>query len=127
MSVLPYLCERPTSDCFKLCRSDSAVGLARRHSSSLGVGHSSKQHWLARAPIGMAIPASMTGGQLSRRASSYNGQDIRIAAPNIDLDEFPGNLKHDCLLYYFPECEALADKIAGLIPDKVTLGKIKWR
>ena len=75
----------------------------------------------------MAIPASMTGGQLSRRTSSHNGQDIRIAAPNIDLDEFPGNLKHDCLLYYFPECEALADKIAGLVPDKVTLGKIKWR
>ncbi len=74
----------------------------------------------------MAIPGEMTGEQLSRRPSSYNGQDIRMAAPNIDLDTYPEYLKHDCLLYYFPECEALADKIAG-ISKNVTLGKIRWK
>ncbi|KAK9866789.1 hypothetical protein WJX84_009567 [Apatococcus fuscideae] len=73
----------------------------------------------------MAIPAEMTGNQLRRRNSSTNGQDIRMAAPNIDLDTFPEYLKHDCLLFFFPECEALAEKIAGLSPN-VTLGRIKW-
>ena len=74
----------------------------------------------------MALPADTTGAELARRHSSYNGQDIRMAAPNIDLDTFPEYLKHDCILFYFPECEALADKIVGL-SSNVTLGKIRWR
>ncbi|KAK9804202.1 hypothetical protein WJX72_001045 [[Myrmecia] bisecta] len=56
---------------------------------------------------------------------SYSKDDIRISAPNIDLQSVPDYLKRDCLLFYYPHCEPLARKIAQ-VSEKVELSEVKW-
>ena len=54
------------------------------------------------------------------------GQDIRLAAPNLELQALPEYLKKECLLFYYPDTESLAQQIASL-SDSVELGSIRWR
>ena len=124
MFVLPDLAKPTTTVSFEPRQRLLAVGPTFNTAGLLRTEQSCRLPF-AEPVRRMAIPAEMTGNQLRRRNSSTNGQDIRMAAPNIDLDTFPEYLKHDCLLFFFPECEALAEKIAGLSPN-VTLGRIKW-
>ena len=56
---------------------------------------------------------------------SYSRDDIRIAAPNVDLQDIPDYMKKDCLLFYYPEAEYLARKIAA-VSDSIQLGEVKW-
>ena len=56
---------------------------------------------------------------------SVSRDDIRIAAPNVDLGSLPEYLKKDCLLFYHPEQQALAKKIAT-VSDNISLSEIKW-
>ena len=60
-----------------------------------------------------------------RVAVSTSRDDIRIAAPNVDLGNLPEYLKKDCLLFYHPEQQALAKKIAT-VSDNISLSEIKW-
>jgi len=55
------------------------------------------------------------------------GGDYRVSAPNIDETHIPEFLKKDCLLFYCPEQEHLARKIALESDGNVELGKISWR
>ncbi len=51
---------------------------------------------------------------------------ITSAPPSLlQLQELPDYLKKDCLLFYFPEMESLAQKIAGA-SSKIELGRIRW-
>lgn len=56
---------------------------------------------------------------------SVSRDDIRIAAPNVDLGSLPEYLKKDCLLFYHPEQQALARKIAE-VSENIELSEIKW-
>jgi hypothetical protein len=56
-------------------------------------------------------------------------EDIRVSAPNVDfktLQSLPEHLRKDCLLFYYPDTEPLARRIAA-ISDKVELGEIRWK
>ena len=52
--------------------------------------------------------------------------DIRITAPNIELETFPHHLPKRCILFHYPETEQLAKSIAAASGSKVELGEIKW-
>lgn len=52
--------------------------------------------------------------------------DYRIAAPNVTVDSLPNYLKKDCILFYHPETEPLARRIAELSGGRVELGDISW-
>jgi len=52
--------------------------------------------------------------------------DYRIVE-NIDASSFPDTLKKECILFYSPETEPLARKIAAASPHKLELGQIRWR
>lgn len=56
---------------------------------------------------------------------SVSRDDIRIAAPNVDLGSLPEYLKKDCLLFYHPEQQVLARKIAE-VSENIELSEIKW-
>ena len=43
----------------------------------------------------------------------------------VQLQELPDYLKKDCLLFYFPEMEPLAERIASA-SSKIELGRIRW-
>ena len=43
----------------------------------------------------------------------------------LQLQELPDYLKKDCLLFYFPEMEPLAARIAEA-SSKIELGRIRW-
>jgi len=36
-------------------------------------------------------------------------------------------LKKDCLLFYYPDCEGLAKRIAGVSGNNVELAEITWK
>lgn len=55
-----------------------------------------------------------------------SGEDFRITE-NISANQFPANLRKNCVLFYTPETEELAKKIAAVGGDNITLGKIRWK
>ena len=62
----------------------------------------------------------------SGSAAFQSIEDFRIAG-NLDPNTVPDYLKKDCILFYTPDTEALARKIAETSSNKVELGKIRWR
>ena len=51
--------------------------------------------------------------------------DVRITAPNVDLESLPDYLKKECLLFYYPDQEILAKKIAQA-SSSIQLSEVKW-
>jgi hypothetical protein len=58
--------------------------------------------------------------------ASVDPEDLRQTA-NVTVDSIPTYLKKDCVLFYAPECEPLARKIAETSGGSVELGRIRWR
>lgn len=58
--------------------------------------------------------------------ASVDPEDLRQTA-NVTVDSIPTYLKKDCVLFYAPECESLAQKIAETSGGSVELGRIRWR
>ena len=61
----------------------------------------------------------------SRLQVSASRDDIRIAAPNVDLESLPEFLKKECLLFYYPDQEPLAKKVAE-VSSSIQLSEVKW-
>ena len=61
----------------------------------------------------------------ARLQVSVSKDDIRIAAPNVDLQSLPEYLKKECLLFYYPDQAALAKKIAQA-SSSIQLSEVKW-
>ena len=55
-----------------------------------------------------------------------SANDIRITAPNVELESFPDHLPKRCILFHYPETECLANSIAAASGSRVELGEIKW-
>ena len=58
--------------------------------------------------------------------ASVDPEDMR-ETKNVTVDGIPNYLKKDCVLFYAPECEPLARKIAETSGGSVELGRIRWR
>ena len=56
---------------------------------------------------------------------SASRDDIRIAAPNVDLESLPEYLKKECLLFYYPDQAPLAKKVAE-VSSSIQLSEVKW-
>ena len=54
------------------------------------------------------------------------GEDFRINV-NVDAATIPAQLRKDCVLFYTPDTEELANKVAAQAGGSITLGKIKWK
>ena len=68
-----------------------------------------------------------TKGQQDRTVRVVNSaNDIRITAPNVELESFPDHLPKRCILFHYPETERLAKSIAAASGSRVELGEIKW-
>lgn len=52
--------------------------------------------------------------------------DYRITS-NVTADGLPEFKKKECVLFYTPDTEPLAQKVAAVSPHKLELGKIRWR
>lgn len=63
--------------------------------------------------------------EIGSQTQTMDGDDFRITAPNIDASELPETLQKECFLFYTPDTEPLARKIAEVSP-KVQLGEIRW-
>ncbi|KAI8110552.1 hypothetical protein M9435_002226 [Picochlorum sp. BPE23] len=61
----------------------------------------------------------------SRRADS--SEDFRITPPNVMLDDTSSFMKKECLLFYYPDCEGLAKRIAAVSGGNVELAEISWK
>lgn len=46
---------------------------------------------------------------------------------NVEASSIPPALRKDCVLFYTPETEELATKIAAQAGGSITLGRIKWK
>lgn len=69
---------------------------------------------------------SADGASKGRRLQvSVSKDDIRIAAPNVDLESLPQYLKKECLLFYYPDQAPLAKKIAEA-SSSIQLSEVKW-
>jgi hypothetical protein len=53
--------------------------------------------------------------------------DYRLAAANITTESIPDNLRKDCVLFFTPDTEPLARKIAEEAGGSVQLGNIRWK
>jgi hypothetical protein len=53
-------------------------------------------------------------------------EDIRITAPNVSLGAIPDYLTKKCVLFHYPETEALARSVAQASDGRVELGEVKW-
>lgn len=56
----------------------------------------------------------------------HSGDDFRIAG-NLEAAGIPLALRKNCVLFYAPDTEELAQKVAQESGGTITLGKIKWR
>ncbi len=74
---------------------------------------------------GNCMTSTIDGTSGSRIKVSVSKDDIRIAAPNVDLESLPEYLKKECLLFYYPDQEALARKIAQA-SSSIQLSEVKW-
>ncbi|GFR52528.1 hypothetical protein Agub_g15101 [Astrephomene gubernaculifera] len=54
------------------------------------------------------------------------GEDFRICA-NIEATQIPAALRKDCVLFFTPDTEELAKKVALQAGGAITLGHIKWK
>ena len=108
------------------CRSPLAVGPRARNlslvkaPSSLTALHSSGFGYR-----GGCMTSNTNGTPGSRIQVSVSKDDIRIAAPNVDLESLPEYLKKECLLFYYPDQEALAKKVAAA-SSSIQLSEVKW-
>ena len=71
------------------------------------------------------MSSKQNGSSGSRLQVSASKDDIRIVAPNVDLDSLPDYLKKECLLFYYPDQEPLARKIAAA-SSSIQLSEVKW-
>jgi len=62
----------------------------------------------------------------STNSSIMSTLDVFRIISNIDASKVPESLKKDCILFYTPETESLARKIADQ-GDHVQLGNIRWK
>eukprot|EP00195_Chlamydomonas_chlamydogama_P015597 CAMPEP_0202902958 /NCGR_PEP_ID=MMETSP1392-20130828/19650_1 /ASSEMBLY_ACC=CAM_ASM_000868 /TAXON_ID=225041 /ORGANISM="Chlamydomonas chlamydogama, Strain SAG 11-48b" /LENGTH=355 /DNA_ID=CAMNT_0049589863 /DNA_START=336 /DNA_END=1403 /DNA_ORIENTATION=+ len=62
----------------------------------------------------------------TRQMSTASGEDFRITT-NIDAASIPQDQRKQCVLFYTPETEHLAKKVAQLGGASIELGKIRWR
>lgn len=62
----------------------------------------------------------------SRRGDSSSSEDFRITPPNVMLDDTSAFMK-ECLLFYYPDCEGLAKRIAAVSGGNVELAEISWK
>lgn len=74
--------------------------------------------------IGAASAGVSRPGSPSPDASIMD--DFRIIE-NITADGLPEFKKKECILFYTPDTEPLARKIAAVSPHKLELGNIRWR
>ena len=54
---------------------------------------------------------------------STQPKDFRRMTSNVG----PGNMDKPCVLFFTPETEELAKKVAAVENSNITLGKIRWR
>eukprot|EP00882_Tetradesmus_deserticola_P026963 GHRQ01029788.1.p1 GENE.GHRQ01029788.1~~GHRQ01029788.1.p1 ORF type:complete len:119 (+),score=1.86 GHRQ01029788.1:76-432(+) len=73
----------------------------------------------------MAATANTLNKTLEGRVSLTSIDDYRIVN-NIDASAVPEDLKKDCILFYTPDTEPLARKIAAE-GSHVQLGNIRWK
>jgi hypothetical protein len=67
----------------------------------------------------------MAASTLQQALSNATIDDYRIVS-NIDTSKVPEDLKKDCILFYTPDTEPLARKIAAQ-GEHVVLGNIRWK
>lgn len=81
----------------------------------------SRGHWIRMAATAPRLPLELTSNP-----SVGTLDDYRIIT-NIDAAAVPDNLKKDCVLFYHPDTEPLARRIAAAQGTRVELGNIRWK
>ncbi len=64
--------------------------------------------------------------QLAPALSTASGEDFRVVT-NLEHSSFPPALRKDCVLFYTPDTEELAQKVVAQSGGAITLGRIKWK
>lgn len=108
-------------------------GQLLQHLSHPSVRRAACSSGVASAPRrrgGMATSFAATVDRSLQQASSMDQalktiEDYRIIS-NIDTSQVPEDLKKDCILFYTPDTEPLARKIAAQ-GRHVQLGNIRWK
>lgn len=71
--------------------------------------------------------AANQGAEVTARIRfGSSAEDIRITAPNVSLETLPDYMTKRCVLFHYPETEALAREIAQASDGRVDLGEVKW-
>lgn len=84
-----------------------------------------KQMWSGRWSQGLTF-SSKKSFYICPMAKACPGGGLNLdLAAHLQLQELPDYLKKDCLLFYFPEMEQLAERIAQA-STKIELGRIRW-
>lgn len=80
--------------------------------------------------LAVAAPVHLRRFTMPPATPSYpslmSGEDFRYNI-NIDAAAIPHKLKKECVLFYAPETEELAHKVAALGGGSIELGSVKWR
>jgi hypothetical protein len=58
--------------------------------------------------------------------STLDGADYRYVQ-NVAVESIPDNLRKECVLFYTPDTEPLARKVAAMAGGSVSLGNIRWK
>jgi hypothetical protein len=66
----------------------------------------------------------MSGFPLEGRTCLATGEDFRVVG---NMEAIPLALRKNCILFYAPETEELAKKIAQESDGTIRLGEIRWR
>lgn len=71
----------------------------------------------------MYTPRYQGASSLERATST----DFRRLTTNLTAASAPGGQRKACILFYTPDTEELARKVAAVQGSNITLGKIRWR
>ena len=103
------------------------------HTARLGSSYTRLGRGTARAGYSFTNIQKMSNHFTLKPDCSMNDKrrggsdDFRITAPNVMFEDSSAFMKKECLLFYYPDCEGLAKRIAAVSGGNVELAEISWK
>ena len=89
-----------------------------------------RKHQRRNLPVVAGLVNTTTPWKWGKMATTSNptksAVDYRITT-NVDASSIPANQRKQCVLFYAPQCEPLARKVAEQAGGSIELGTMRWK
>lgn len=134
-SKLPaVLRQTPAADSFRRLASSMQTSSSPDMLSETKAPSSETLAALQKPQLPIRLPAPIHGGPTvkevmtsKRNESSTSSSGGYRSNENVEVADILPIMRKDCVLFYCPETEALASKVAAQGEGSITLGRVSWK